>query len=185
MDKLLSDKEVKKLAGRGTKIIIYPELKNMTDIDQVFGNSNKVILLYVNEQDPASITGHWVALLRTRRNGKTHYEVSDSYGKEIDAHLDDFPQGYRNSLDQEYNFLSRLLYNKKVVDPNSVVEFNEIPLQATKDNVSTCGRWSALRAYFNKIPLEDWQKVWTDLKHSGNNIDSLIVKLSDQILNKG
>ena len=177
MNKLLSDDEVQRLSGPGTKVIIYPELKKYSNIDDVFNNSNKVILLYVNEEDPDSITGHWVSLLRTKRGDKTHYEINDSYGKEIDEHLDDFPQKYRYKLGQGSNYLTRLLYDKSTNDPSAIVEFNEIPLQKTSDNVTTCGRWSALRSYFKNIPLEDWQNIWKEQKHDGENIDNLIVKL--------
>jgi len=182
-EKLLSDKEVLRLAGPDTKVVLYPDVAKYNDIDELFGHHNKIALLYVNEENPTSITGHWVALLRTNRNGKQIYEVSDSYGKMIDGHLDAFPKNYRNSLGQSKNFLTRLLYAKLKENKNSEVHYNEVGLQKTNPNIATCGRWCGTRLRFSDIPLEHWQKSFRNLKNNGHDIDKVIVNISNKLLN--
>jgi len=181
--KLLSDKEVLRLAGNGAKVVLYPDIAKYDDIDDLFGNYNKILLLYVNQTDSQSITGHWVCLLRNRRNGKLIYEVSDSYGKEIDGHLDNFPKEYRDSLGQSKNFLTRLLYKKLKNSNNSEVHYNQIGLQNKKPNIATCGRFAGVRARFSDIPLEKYQQYFRELRNKGYDLDKVIVNISNKLLN--
>ena len=51
LGKLLTDKEVLKIAGLGSILVEYPTLAQLTSIDQLFARAKKVILLYVHEMD--------------------------------------------------------------------------------------------------------------------------------------
>lgn len=177
MEKLLSDHEVKKIA-KNAKVVLYPELANYNTIDDVFGNKNKIILLYVNEKNPGSTVGHWCAL--SRHNGVI--EFADPYGKEIDEHLDDFSQDHRAATDQPVNFLTRLLYD--YVTAGGQVNYDEEKKQKLSDNIATCGRHTALRLRYHTIPHEKWQKIWNDLKQDGFNLDRIAVSMTDKLLKK-
>jgi hypothetical protein len=182
-DKLLRDYEVKKLGGRGTKVLLYPELNKYKDIDHLFDeHGNKIALLYINEQDDNSTTGHWVGLLRNKRGKKMHYEIFDSYGKMPDEHFDEFPDRLRKQLRQGVNKLTRLMYKRlKGNEGDTVIEFNEIPYQRTDPRIATCGRWCGLRLRHGKIPLDQFQKIISDSKRP---YDELVVDMSDSLLGK-
>ena len=182
-DKLLRDYEVKKLGGRGTKVMLYPELNKYKNIDHLFDeNGDKIALLYINEQDDNSTTGHWVCLMRNQRNGKTYYELFDSYGKMPDEHFDEFPARLRKELHQGINKLTRLMYKRlKGNEKNTVIEFNEIPYQRVDPRIATCGRWCGLRLRHGKISLEEFQKIISDSKRPH---DELVVDMSDQLLGR-
>jgi hypothetical protein len=185
VDKLLDDKEVKRLAGPDSKVITYPELQNYHDIDHLFGKDNKVIILYLNSKEGGNFVGHWTLLMRNRRKGgKLHIEFNDSYANEIDEYFDQFPPELREQLDQSRGYLSRLLYDYCHTHPQSEVEYNEIPLQKLKDGINTCGRWVGVRAHFADVPLEEWQEAFKKLKRQGYDLDKVITNVSNILLRR-
>lgn len=175
MNKLLTDEEVEKIA-KNAKVLTYSELADYDNIDQVFGNKNKIILLYINEKNPTSTVGHWTSLHRN----KDVIFFMDPYGKEIDEHLDDFSQEHRNMTGQPVNFLTRLLYD--YVNEGGKVHYDEMKKQKSSPDIATCGRWTALRLRFYKISEQDWQKMWQDLKSNGYNIDKIAVDITNKLL---
>lgn len=183
MDKLLTNHEVLKLAGRDAKVLLYPEIQNYDTLDQLFGNKNKIIILYLNEKTPKATIGHWVLLTRVYRNGKQIIEFNDSYGGEIDSQLEYHNEEKREQLDQEHGYLSRLLYNHCIQDEaNREIHYNELQLQKLKPNINTCGRFCGIRAHFYEIPLEKYQLIFKKLEDENYDLDDLIVKLSNKIL---
>lgn len=184
VDKLLTGEEVKKLCGKGSKVMVYPELQDYDNLSDVFGNKNKIIILYLNERNGNSFIGHWVLLLRNKRNGKTIIEFNDSYSNEIDEYFDDVSNDKREELDQDEGFLSRLLYDYANNNDNVEVHYNELPLQKEGVGINTCGRWVGLRGRFSNIPLEKYQAVFKKLKANGENLDELVTLATDKLLNK-
>lgn len=184
-EKLLSDSEVRRLAGADSKVITYPEIQRYPTLQKLFGNKNKLIILYLNENGPSGLVGHWVLLTRIKRDGKEIIEFSDSYGKQIDEALEYNDENKRKELDQEHGYLSRLLYDYlDGFEDSREVHYNELPLQKMKANINSCGRWCGMRAHFYEIPLEQWQSIWRKLGKDGYDLDDFIVKISDKILNK-
>lgn len=176
MDKLLSDSDVSKL-GNGIKIITYPELNRVSDIDQLFSNTNKIAILYVTDEDQSNntTTGHWVGLFR--RNGEI--EFFDPYGTFIDDQFKQIPD--RASLGQPQNVLARLLLN--AMDNGRIIHFNERKFQRSAPDVATCGRHVGLRGRFSEIPLKDYQKLMLDrTRGCGYSTDEIAVELSDHFL---
>jgi hypothetical protein len=182
ISKLLSDKEVMKLAGKDSKVITYPEIQDYDSIPQLFGRKNKVIILYLNEKNGNNYVGHWVLLLRCKRNGKTIIEFNDSYSNYIDEYFDDIPKSKRKSLDQEHGYLSRLLYDYCKDNDKVELHYNEYPFQKLKENVNTCGRWVGLRGKFSQVPLEDYQNAFKKLKGEGYDLDKIITIATDKLL---
>ena len=104
MDKALSDKDiVRKLDGK-VKILLYSDLKNYDNIDEVLNPYGKVAILYYWKAKP--YYGHWVGLLRTKRNT---IEVFNSFGDFIDRNLDEIPENFRKENDEAERHLSHLL----------------------------------------------------------------------------
>jgi hypothetical protein len=182
IDKLLSDKEVLKLSGKDSKVITYPELQDYDDLDDLFGNKNKIIILYLNEKNGNSFVGHWVLLLRNKRNGKTIIEFNDSYSNEIDEYFDDIPDENRENLDQSGGFLSKLLYDYDNNNDDVEIHYNEYPLQKKGRGINTCGRWVGLRGRFSKIPLEKYQSIFKKLKNDGEDLDKIVTLATDELL---
>jgi hypothetical protein len=182
MEKLLSDDEVMKLAGQDSKVVTYPEIEEYDSLPHLFGNKNKVIILYLNEKTPTSVIGHWVLLTRQRRNGKEIIEFNDSYGGEIDSQLDYHSDAKNRKLGQDGGYLSRLLYDHCNGRPDKEIHYNEAGFQKEKPNVNTCGRWVGVRSHFYKIPLEKWQSTWKKMKKDGYDLDKTITALSNKLL---
>ena len=175
MDKLLSDEETQKIA-QNAQVLTYDQLADYDSIEDLFRDSNKIILLYINEKNPTSTVGHWCALFR--HNGKVNF--MDPYGKEIDEHLDDFSQEHRNATGQPVNYLTRLLYD--YVTRGGKVNYDEKNKQKVSDNIATCGRHTALRLRYHTIPEKKWQKIWQDLKNKGYDLDQLVTDMTDKLL---
>ena len=183
MDKLLSDNEVKQLAGRDAKVMTYPEIGGFTSLDALFKGRNKLIILYLNEKEGESYIGHWVLLLR-KFKGKTEIiEFNDSYSNEIDEYFDDTPKEKRRELGQDKGHLSRLLYKHCLYSSHKVeIIYNEVPMQKLSPNINTCGRWVGLRGYFSGIDLDDHQNEFKKLKREGYDLDKIVTLLTDKLL---
>ena len=148
---MLTDKQVLKIAGSKTKLIVYPNLKRYKSLKQLFGKHKKIIILYVHDEDKNSITGHWCALIK-----HPHYtEFFDSYGMMPDDLIMMKTNKDRKNTKQEHNYLSNLLYNSE-----EVIEYNEYPYQDVSDGINTCGEHTAIRCRFSDIPLKQYQNIF-------------------------
>ena len=184
MNKYLSDKEVKKIAGKDSKVILYPEIKNYNTLDELFQNKNKIIILYLNESTPTRNSGHWCGLTRRfdKKKNKEIIEYLDSYGQEIDQPLDWHDDIKQKQLDQEHGYLSRLLYD--YCNGNNKVElhYNELPFQKHDNNIATCGRHCGLRMWTYPSTLEDYQKLMKDMHNDGFDLDEVVTIITDKLL---
>jgi hypothetical protein len=130
--KALSDREVLRIAGDGTKLVTYSKFKKAKSIDDVFGNSNKLIILVELEDS----SGHWICLLKYPK----YYELYDSYSYKPDNQLKFVPINNRKSLGEECPYLSKLLY-----ESGKPVVFIKTRLQRLNNKISTCGRFVGIR----------------------------------------
>ena len=80
MERLLNDKEVLQIIGPKSKMLTYPEIFQYRTIDELFGDCDKIVLLYVNKMHGDSIVGHWCLLTKVKRGKKTIIEFNDPYG---------------------------------------------------------------------------------------------------------
>ena len=183
MDYLLNDKDIMKLCGRNTKIVTYPEISDYTSLSELFGKDDKVVILYVNEMDANSVTGHWCLLTRVVHKNKVIIEFLDPYGMMPDEQLSFYDENWKENSNQDENYLTRLLYEASI-NPEVEIQYNETVLQGSGRNVNTCGRVIGLRAMFYKVPLDKYQKLWKEFKSRGNNIDKAAVTITDAILKK-
>lgn len=180
-DILLTDKQILKIAGSRSKILTYPDLKNYNTIEQLFGNYDKIILLYLNEINGNNYSGHWTCLIKRKEGKDTIVEFDDPYGLIPNKELEWFTEDELRNLDQDNNHLIQLLYNFSLGE-NHKVEYNEDKMQSKKINIATCGRFVALRCHFYDVPLKIWQEEWRKLQSKGYNLDEVSVYLTD-ILN--
>lgn len=176
----LSANQVQKLIGPDSRIVLYPDLNNVSNIDQAFGQHHKLIVLYLNQLQDGVATGHWVLLLRSRKGKKRIIEYYDPYGKFIDEPLEWLDHEQAESLGQGTNRLCHLLYDFSG-EPNTEVHYNEFPLQKSKEGINTCGRWTALRGRFHRISLKTFQSIMKKLDQEGYDLDKLVTLLTDQL----
>ena len=145
MNYSLSGTQMTKL-NPNAKLIKYTELNDINDIEEMFYDTDELIILYLLQNEN---TGHWVSLFKQLDADGKYYNYFDSYGKDIDHHLDILPPKRRKQLNEERNKLDELLKYKKVY-------YNNCLLQSK--NTQTCGFFVTHRlankeandtAYFN------------------------------------
>jgi len=82
--KPLSDTDIKRILGRATKLITYPDLAKYTDINQLLPAPNDfAVILIVEDETQDVISGHWTALLKY----DNVFEFFDPYGNPPDYDL--------------------------------------------------------------------------------------------------
>jgi hypothetical protein len=146
MDIPLSNRQISEFLNNDVTIIIYRNLKNYKNINQLFSKSNNVVLLY--ETSPN--VGHWITII----NHDDHVEFFDSYGFKPDLEKKMINTKYLQNSGQINNYVIKLLQ-----DTHKKVIYNEKPLQQRKDNISTCGRHCITRIILKNIPLVKYQKM--------------------------
>ena len=180
MDYQLSDKEITSIVKYKTKVITYPELADYSNIKQLFGKYNIILLLYINSEHDNDINGHWCLMTKVKRDGKTIIEFMDPYGYFPDDELSFYTKEWRQKSGQDEKLLTKLLYDFSL-NPKHKIYYNEIPFQKESKSVNTCGRWIGIRGHFYKVKLEDFQKIFKKLKKDKYNLDELAVFLSNKL----
>ena len=170
---MFTDTQIKKVAGKDTKMVTYPNLKKYKTLEQVFGNKKNVIILYLHDETPTSQVGHWCCLIKHPNS----IEFYDSYGMMPDDIIIMKTEQDRDKTRQEHNYLSALLYNSK-----ENVEYNEFQFQDNDKDINTCGAHTGVRCRFSDIPLNEYQSVFNLLKKHGVNTDKLVVELAKLFL---
>ena len=161
--KALSDEDIFNALKGHTRIYLYKDIINATDIDDLFGPYDSVVLLY--EKEPK--VGHWVGLLR--KNGII--EFFDSYGIFPDNEKRYINRQFINLSGQRQNKLAQLLYDawKKYR-----VEYNDHHLQIMKDGVSTCGRHVISRIWHKNMTIDEYDKFINSFRNKGLNPDDVV-----------
>lgn len=170
---LFTDRQILKVAGPETKLITYPDLKRYQSIEEVFGNKNKVIILYVHDESNSSISGHWCCVIRHPNS----YEFFDSYSMMPDDIIIMKSKKDRLNTHQEHNYLSKLLF-----DSDDPIEYNEYPYQEVSNDINTCGAHTGIRCRFSDISLPDYQHIFNTLKSHGVDTDKIVIELAKLFL---
>lgn len=139
----LSKEDLLEITENKCEVVVYHNLGDYSSIEELLGEKGAVILLYEMKRN----FGHWVALFYTDES-KSGIEFFDSYGMKPDEELN-----YARYVNQ--TFLKDLLnkYSGSVIN-------NSKKLQIFKNEVNTCGRWTALRVRLRHIPLQTFQKLF-------------------------
>jgi hypothetical protein len=113
------------------KIMKYTELYDYDNAKDLFGDYDKIIILYLTLND---MTGHWTCLFKNK-NGINYF---DSYGVPLDFQFELLTQEQRHKLHEEQDYLKKMLFNEKVI-------YNNITYQ--KLHTQTCGCHVSFRLY--------------------------------------
>lgn len=162
MNQALSDSEMMKLVEGKARLIIYPEISEYKDIDQLLGKYRACIILYITQiLEDGSVYGHWTCVFQAGWKTDTICYF-DPYGDVPDYPLNFMSDVARREYGQE-PVLSSMLKNSgyKVV-------YNIAPLQKHNKGNAICGRLVGLRLQFRDI---DGNK-FAELMNSYPNLSS-------------
>jgi len=183
LSKLLSDDDILSVLGtKDTRILPYDEINQYKTLDELFGQYNRLIILYISSVHGNTTSGHWTLLTRINRNGKNIIEFQDSYGSMPDEALKHIPKSIKNKTNQNKNYLTKLLYDYSLI-PGNEIHYNQLKMQKMGGNISTCGRHLLNRAYFYKVPLEKYQQLFERLKEKNIDLDEASVYISNYLMN--
>jgi len=120
------------IAGMNCPVIVYSDLENITDINQLVSDENPCIfILYEFNKQDNTISGHWCGLAKFDDNSITFF---DSFGGLPDSPLRHIPDGYKQQFGETQRKLTELLKDSDV----EYIEWNSHRLQ--NKAYQTCGR---------------------------------------------
>jgi hypothetical protein len=149
----LSDGDMRALLGKGLPIMTNRELGSVSDVNQLFDEQGRFLLLYT-PQDPTS--GHWVCLMK--RPDSIYYW--DPYGERPDIAAD---------LGGQPPVLTKLLK-----ESGMPIFYNSHQYQSKRGDVATCGRWCAARLHYKDLSEKEFQSVIKKFKGSGDDFVSAL-----------
>ena len=144
-DVSLSDTDIKLICNNKVEIVVYHDLDKYSSLKELMGQYGAVILLYETKRN----FGHWVALI----DYPNHIEFFDSYGLGPDEELN-----YAKYDDTPY--LSQLISRSP-----KKVSYNKKRLQSVKEEVNTCGRWTALRVRMRDLNNNQFSQLFKGHQH--------------------
>jgi hypothetical protein len=158
----LSGQDIVDICKGKTHIVPYHELNKYNSIDELLAPHGSVVLLYETRYD----YGHWVCMFYDRNN---EFNFFDSYGLKPDEEL----KYATYNLNEGRPFLTLLLnkYNGKII-------VNNKRLQVFKNDVNTCGRWTAFRVLTRlKYTKNEFIQLFDTFKNNGDFYISAITYL--------
>lgn len=152
----LSGDELLKLVDRKANLYRNGDLKKFNSIEEALKPYGAMFILYEKDRN----YGHWILIFK---NGNT-IEYFDPYGYKIDFPIKKFNNGYPHVGEMLVE------YAKK----GGNVIYNPIRLQKLSSNVSSCGRWCAMRLLLREIPLKKFIELFKNSKISGDEYVTLL-----------
>ncbi len=139
-----------------TRLLSYSDLNHINNADELFGNYNKVIILYLLQ---SKTMGHWVCLFKDNNN---YINFFDSYGHSPDYEIDKLTEKQRHELDEKRNTIQNLF--KK----DDVIIYNNRQLQGK--GTDTCGCFVSHRLHYYNIPNKQYRHQF----FNGKNADTVV-----------
>jgi hypothetical protein len=158
----LSDADIRKVLGNDIQIWNYPQLKGLSNIDEMFDRKGRAILLFPNS---GPYSGHWTCLIRKPRQ----IEFFDSYGEPPEEQKDGLPQSKLEQYDIDTPELTRLLRGSSVP-----VYYNTHQFQSNNMDVASCGRHCIVRLFYAPYSLNKYKSV---IDKSGMSADDFVSAL--------
>lgn len=162
----LSDTDLMHLLNNKVKILLYPDLVNFNNIDELFYPFDACIILFLSKPN----FGHWVLLFKRYPN---IIEFFNSYGGYPDDSLVYISDEFRKKSGQCKPYLSNLLYKSPYI-----LHYNEHKFQCDDKNINTCGRWVVIRYIFKILSLKKFnkliKKLSKQLKTDGDGVVTIL-----------
>lgn len=179
-DIALSDSQLMHLIDNKANLILYPELVNYDNIDEVLGPHKACVLLF--EAKPGY--GHWTCLFRSTTSGRDLIEFFNPYGGFPDDSLKFISSSFRKQSNQDIPYLSVLL-----LESPYQLSYNEHDFQKHANNIRTCGRHCAVRLIYRDLSLEEYddliKAMCKKMSMSPDEIVSLITSMPSQLSSGG
>lgn len=171
----LSDTDIRHVLGSSIGIITYQELEDVKDLDEIFDDQGRCMLLYLIS-GPTS--GHWVCLQRTPEGVEFFDAIgSKQGGGRPDSQLAWVPAHKRADLGEDSPRLMRLIREKGVP-----LVYNKVKLQDKDRAIATCGRHCCVRLLKRALLLDDYVDAITSIKNVSP--DEFVTEATFQILHK-
>jgi len=167
----LGDEDIRKILGNNINIIPYPDLEKYNDVDEIFDNENRVIILFLTTDE---YTGHWLCLHKDKHDNIYYF---DPYGTGIDKNKKWLSQTKLEELNQCKVSLLRLLKNTA----NNGVYYNTYDFQEDKKGINTCGRHCCVRLLYKHLDLDDYYDM---IKKSKLTPDEFVSNITFNIIKK-
>jgi hypothetical protein len=166
----LGDDDIRKMLGNDIKIWNYPQLKKLSNAEELFDEKGRAILLFPSFS-PTS--GHWTCLI----NKPDHIEFFDSYGDAPDTEQrGGMSKGRLEQLDVAHPHLTKLLRAS-----GKPVFYNNHAFQSESPNVANCGRHCVVRLLYAPYSLDKYGGI---IKKSGMSADDFVSGLTYDKLRK-
>ena len=168
----LSDDDIKRLLKNKCNIVPYPSLHKYKTINELLYPYGCAVVLYETKE----YYGHWVSVIDRSNKEKCRIEVFDSYGLyKPDQELNFIDKDFRGSSNQDYPYLTRLLY-----DSGCEIHYNNHRLQSEDPDVATCGRWSVVRIWLRDLDVDEFSELMkSDPKRDPEQV---VTKLTNYVL---
>lgn len=173
MDYMMSAVDMMNVLGEEVPVISSSDLYKVKSIDELFKDSNKVLLLYQTSNNGRQRIGHWTGLLRNK-DGISFY---DPYGTWPDDQYNNIPYKYRKETNQTKKFLSRLLYKSSYP-----LNYSPHTHQVDEEGVNTCGRHVATFLKMEVEPEKYNEMIKNICRKYHITPDRLVVKFTNNFL---
>ena len=163
----LSEDDIQHNLDENTNIFTYPELHNMSHIDEIFDRNGRAIMLFMLGEN----FGHWIAITK---HGNT-IELYDPYGIPADKQDDELggTKKFNREMGQDMD-----LFKKMVKDAGYKLVSNKKKVQDETRGINTCGRHSVVRLLFSHLNLKQYNEMMSKIKQSGKNLDEFVTVLT-------
>lgn len=171
MAKALTDSDILEhpiVRDNPVKVVQYPDIMNMTNIEQLFGTHTAVIVLY---NVISRGNGHWVLLIKHKKDCApcTYYGSNrDSRGRRCDPGVIEFFDPYGNGIDfvlsiQDPSKRARLGQTSAKLShllgmSQYCVVYNDQRLQVASPKIQTCGHHCLARLSLRHLEVDDYAK---------------------------
>lgn len=153
--------------NQNSKVIIYTELNDISNINELFKDTDSLIILYLLE---SQFSGHYTTLFKNKDSKNNDiFNFFDPYGFSVDKQLDFLTQEQRKELDEKKNVLYKLL------EPYDVI-FNNIRFQGR--GTQTCGQHVTYRLHNKGLSAQQYYDKFKKM-----NINNPDVFVANYVLN--
>ena len=166
----LSDDDIEKFFKNKVNIVKYQDLDKM-NINDLLEPYGVCVLLW--ELDGLN-SGHWTVLRKTGPNRITFF---DSYGHVPENELKYQTAEAKQTIDQPYGLLLKILYNQP-----KEIEYNNYRFQHISDYINTCGKWCCVFGKLKQYDVDSFRDmIYQKCKESRLHPDELICYIYDKL----
>lgn len=140
----LSDKNLFDLLDGQNSLVLYPNLPNYANIDEVLGPNGMCILLFEAKKN----YGHWCCLWKLDEETVSFF---NPYGGYPDDSLDFIPAHFAKENNEDKPYLSMLLDKSPYK-----LTYNEHAYQKMANDIKTCGRHCTVRLWCRMMDDDEY-----------------------------